>query len=187
MPRTPRRLAALLLAGVTLTSLAACATAEPEPTSPPPVESATDEPIFASDEEALAAAVAAYQSYTKVNTQLSADPNIDVGRLREVATESHAAETIESLGSLRESGVRTTGEVTLRGFRLAEVTDDGTTVGIRMYACNELSQYRLIDAAGKDITPIDRADAVTFLVSLEGNTSELLVSATEPWSGSSVC
>ncbi len=189
MPRTPRRLAALLLAGATLASLAACTPEDPEPTSssPPPVASRTDDPIFASDEEALAAAVAAYEQYTKISTQLSANPDLDVDSIRDVATESHASDTIRSLDQLHASGARAIGEVDLHGFTLVEVSNRGPVAAIQMYACNDLINYRIVNAAGEDITPTDRADAVTFLVSLEGDDTKLLVSGTEPWSGSSVC
>ena len=62
---TPRVAAMLGSAGVLAVALSGCAGAPAASSTPPPTASASAAPIFASDEEALAAAEAAYEGYSR--------------------------------------------------------------------------------------------------------------------------
>ncbi len=187
MPRTPRRLAALLLAGATLGSLAACAPADREPTSPPPVESTADEPIFASDEAALAAAVAAYEEYLDVEQTIYESDVADVESIRDVTTDDYAEELIEQYGSIRQSSLRLTGRGQIDSERLVEHSRDGSTAFVSMYACSDISAVRVVDASGNDVTP-ERKERVPVQLSFEQQKGEaLLVAGSTSWSGDDFC
>ncbi|GGI45967.1 hypothetical protein BCL57_001472 [Agromyces flavus] len=187
MPRTPRRLAALLLAGATLASLAACAPAEPEPTSSLPVESAADEPIFASDEEALAAAVAAYEAYLDVEQSITGSDQSELDSIREVTTAQYAEELVEQYSSIRESSLRMVGRGKIDAARLAEQRTDGDATHVSIYACSDISGVRIVDSSGSDVTP-ERKERVPVQISFEQQgASPLLVAGSSTWSGDDFC
>ena len=186
MPRTPRRLAALLLAGATLASLAACAPAEPEPTTPPPpVDSATDEPIFASDEEALAAAVAAYEAYLEASDAITADSGANSDRIRAVTTQSFAKQSEADFAAFAKAGLRTEGSTTIDSPRLIEASGGGRFV--EMYACQDVSGVTVFNAAGDDVTPGDRDDRIPLIVRTKEGDARLVVDGSQVWSGDNFC
>ena len=78
--RAPRRLGAALAAAGALALVLTGCVGSPAPTpSPTPTEAA---PIFASDEEALAAAVKAYELYTRsVASQVTDDGGVEPERV----------------------------------------------------------------------------------------------------------
>ena len=118
MPRTARRLAALLLASATLVSLAACAPGGREP-MPSPTAAQTDEPIFASDEEALAAAVAAYEKYLRVSEEIAQGTAV-AERILSVSTEDYGAARVSELTAFTESGLRLEGSYAFDTTSLVE-------------------------------------------------------------------
>lgn len=186
MPRTARRLAALLLAGATLVSLAACAPGEPEPT-PSPIAAQTDAPIFASDEEALAAAVAAYEAYLDAEQQITQSDDTDTELIRAVTTSEYADELIEQYDAIRQSSLRLEGRGQLDSARLAEHSSDGSATFVSVYACSDVSGVRVIDESGSDVTP-QRADRVPVLIEFEQKGDELLlVAGSDKWPGEDFC
>jgi hypothetical protein len=187
MPRTPRRAAALLLAAATLASLAACAPAEPggaDPTSSPSAE-ATHAPIFASDEEALAAAVAAYQAYLALSDSITAGGGVSAGRIREVTSEAFGEVSENDFSAFHDAGLRTTGSTTVDSARLVEVDESINEVSI--YACQDVSDVRLFNSAGADVTPTDRDNRVPLVISTTVENSKLVVDGNQVWSGDDFC
>lgn len=186
MPRTARRLAAFLLAGATLMSLAACAPGGREP-MPSPTAAQTDEPIFASDEEALAAAVAAYEAYLDTEQRITQSDDTDSELIRAVTTTEYADELIEQYDSIRQSSLRLEGRGKLDSARLAEHSSDGSVTFVSIYACSDVSGVRVIDQSGSDVTP-QRADRVPVLIEFERQGDELLlVAGSDKWPGEDFC
>lgn len=145
--RRPQRLAAIL-AVTALFALTACG---PRDTNPPPVPtpSSTDAPPFASDEEALAAAEAVYREYLRI-----IDEDVDLVLLNEVATEEVVRSELANRQRLADDGLHTQGDTALERFTLQSFGGDTLTA----YACVDISQVRVLTAAGSDATPIDRPD-----------------------------
>ncbi len=190
MPRTPRRLAALLLAGATLASLAACAPADPEPTSPPPVESTTDDPIFASDEEALAAAIAGLETYAITSAEISSDQTVDPGSIRTAVSDSLAEDFIAEFEVLREANLLLTGVTRIDNAQLVQVTESAGVAEVSLYFCRDVSETRVIDSEGSDVTPASRQDRVPMQATLVSNVERsptLILEDIQEWSGEGVC
>lgn len=185
MPRTARRLAALLLAGATAAWLAACAPGTNEPTpSPSPVE--TDAPIFASDEEALAAAVAAYEKYLRVSEEIAQGTAV-AERILSVSAEDYGAARVSELTAFTESGLRLEGSYAFDTTSLVERSSADSSELVRMYACQDVSGTRLINAEGADVTPADRDTRVPLVISVELGVNSGLIAGSELWSGQNFC
>lgn len=187
MPRTPRRVVALLLAGATLASLAACAPAAPAATdAPTDSPDATGAPIFASDEEALAAAVAAYEQHLAITAQILAG-DIEVERIREATAPGYGDERVRELESFIESGLRASGSTTIDTPSLIERHEAGGLAIVSIYACQDVSATRLLNSAGQDVTPGDREDRVPLVLEFRGSSAAILVSGNQLWSGDDFC
>lgn len=180
--------AAVTVAGVMALALSGCV-AVPAPT-PTPTASASAEPIFASDEEALAAAEAAYGRYLEVVDQLTHDGGADQNRVNDVATSAYSHELLKSLERLRKSGNHTVGTTTYDGMRLVERTEAGGVATVSTYVCLDVTDVRVIDAAGNDVTPAERAPRSPIQAHFEsspGDSTVLLPSGSESWPGEEFC
>ena len=100
---------AVIAVGALVWTLTACSSPAPA-ASPTPTLSASAEPIFASDEEALAAAVAAYERYRSVSSEIASDGGAQPERISAVVSEQLADRYMEEFDALREGGLRTEGE-----------------------------------------------------------------------------
>ncbi|HEU4720216.1 MAG TPA: hypothetical protein VFS59_02550 [Gemmatimonadaceae bacterium] len=188
MPRTPRRILALLLAGAALASLAACAPAAPAVTDAPSASPrATETPIFASDEEALAAAVAAYEHYLDAEQRIVESDDVQVESIAATTTSDFADELIAQFESLRSSSLRLSGRGQIDSERIAEFGAGKSGIYLTMYACSDVSDVRVIDASGVDVTP-ERAERVPVVIEFEGTEKDtLLVAGSNKWSGDDFC
>ncbi|GAA1058472.1 hypothetical protein GCM10017608_26130 [Agromyces luteolus] len=184
MPRALPRLAALAITAAML-GLAACAAQSPEPT-PAPTTDAADAPLFATDEEALAAAVAAYEAHLAATAGiLSGEQPVDA--IREVSSREYGEQRVSELTAFLDSGLRASGSIAIDSTSLVEtyVEDDGTAVSI--YACQDVSGTTLLNADGKDVTPPDRDERVPLVLQFRESSGALKVSGNELWSGDDFC
>ncbi|GAA1939270.1 hypothetical protein [Agromyces allii] len=181
IPRA-RHLALVATAAALALALSACsADAEPTPSaSPAPTEAA---PIFASDEEALAAAVAAYDRYLDVTQQIGEDGGANAERILEVATQDYANQEIPNYESLAQHEYRVVGRGTIDAPRLMERS--GSVV--RIYGCVGVGTTRVLDASGVDITSSERPTTIPLQLSFEAKNDTLLVADSDVWSGDDFC
>ena len=188
MPRTPRRVVALLLAGATLASLAACAPAAPAATNAPTDSpDATEAPIFASDEEALAAAVAAYERYLDAEQRIVESAHVEVDSIAGTTTPAFADELIAQYETLRESSLRLSGRGQIDSERIAEFGVGESGFYATMYACSDVSGVQVMNSSGDDVTP-ERAERVPVVIEFEGTAKDtLLVAGSSKWSGDDFC
>ncbi|MFC9561036.1 hypothetical protein [Agromyces sp. NPDC056965] len=187
-PRPSAR-AALAAAGAVAVLLSGCARAVPAP-SPSPSADAAD-PIFASDEEALAAAVEAYEAHLAIVDQLTAAGVADTSQLDEVASPSYARGLEDSLQRLQESGTRTQGDTLFDNAGLVEKVEADGVATVSVYLCLDVSGVRVIDAAGADVTPPERLNRAPIQVEFESSSvkapAQLVVSGAQSWSGEDFC
>lgn len=185
----PRVGAALAAAGALALLLSGCAGDAPTPSASPSADAA--EPIFASDEEALAAAESGYLTHLALVDQLTASGSTDVVGLDEVATPSYAAGIKESLQRLNESGTRTQGETRFDSTGLIERFESEGAATVNVYLCLDVSNVRVLDSAGQDVTPTERQERapvqVEFVSSSVGDPTHLVVSGAQAWSGDDFC
>lgn len=153
-----------------------------------PSAAATDEPIFASDEEALAAAVEAYEAYSEMSWQIAAEGGADGKRIRSLVSDTLAEQFEAEFATLAEAGIRSTGTPRVFGGRLADRRVSGDGELVQAYVCQDVTSVRLLDSSGKDVTPADRepVSAVLTRFSASGETG-LILEDVEKWDDDSFC
>ncbi len=175
-----RAITASVITVVGTVSLVACA-----PPSPKPTPTATT--IFASEEEALAAATDTYQEYLAVSDAVSADGGQNPERIQPLVTDAFWASEMAGIQGLVEGGYRTSGSSSFDQTTLVD-TDRVSTTTIQ--TCLDVSQVRVLDSGGADVTPTDRRSRtrleVEFAVTAEPSPS-LLVARSDVWSGPDPC
>ena len=184
--RSASPLAALTLAAALL--LSGCVPQVPA-VVPPPEQ--TTEPVFASDEEALAAATDAYTAYLAMSDLIAQEGGANPERIAPFVTEEWLKKEIQGNRDLVASGRKLVGGVEVRSTSVQQVFGDTVTpVTVVIYACLNPNGARLLDASGADVTPELFSSAWTTeatLVSTSDAKSHLLVAKDEPWSDTSVC
>ncbi|MBH0054550.1 hypothetical protein I6E74_10280 [Salinibacterium sp. SWN139] len=180
------RLPNLVRASVGVLLLAVLSGCTPSDAITSPEPTATFVAPYATDEEALAAAEAAYADYVSViNTHLN-DSIVDEDLLATVATGAELASLIESHTRLADAGTRSVGEVTFDQTKLQRYSTDGSLREILVvYVCEDLSDVYLVNEDGSRVT--DEAFStelaqVTFDYSVA--LGALLVSDRDPWGDS---
>src|SRR5688572_12399756 len=165
--RARRHVGALAAAGVLAVVLGGCGGAPAATPSATPSASSA-EPIFASDEEALAAATAAYEKYRVVSAQISADGGRDADRIDTVVSSDYAATLKEEFAAFQSLGVRAIGEVKVDSISLSEWSGKDESVEVSIYLCRDVTDVQIIGPDSEDATPADRAErtpTLAFLVS----------------------
>ena len=183
------RLPAVLAVTLAVLVVSGCGT--PDPVVVPEPES-TSTPLFASDEEALAAAEEAYAAYLAVVDQIFADGGINPERLLGVATESVYEDVKEGFENYAADGNRSTGQTSFDRLTLqsADLSGFAVTEAVIVYVCEDYSGTDVLNSAGESITVAGRQTrwptVVTFDVSdLEG--AILIVSNVDDWTGADFC
>jgi len=179
-----RQLPLVLVIGVLL--LAGCV---PQPAEDPVEPAPSSAPLFASEEEALAAAVAAYEDYLKVSDAIAADGGANPERLKDLVTEEWYEKEVEVIESIQSGGLRQAGTTSSRNATLQRLDDRGLGVAdVTIYVCADASATRFLNAQGTDVTPDTRNALITneVLFSAQSRTKLVLVSSS-PWQDASLC
>lgn len=173
---------AVTIAGMLL--LAGCGGGDPIPTLPP-TPSAT--PIFASEEEALAAAEDAYAAYLKMSSLIGSEGGIDPERISPLVTVDRLDVELRGFETLRESGLRLVGHTTFDLVDVQRVEQVGNDVEVVFYACWDASQSRVTNDSGEDVTPLDRVDRAVLEVVMvtAGGQPPLILASDDAWPDSS--
>ena len=184
----PRVGAALAAAGALALLLSGCTGDAPAPSPSPSADAA--EPIFASDEEALAAAVKAYELYREASAEISARGGEDAESIRPFVTPNHAETMLNEFAALQEAGLRLVGTTSMGTSSLAEVSQTEGVAEVSIYLCRDVGEARVFDAESVDVTPVDRDDRTplqAFLMSAEKGSPVLVVDEVIVWSGADFC
>lgn len=185
-----RRVGAVGTVAVALGLLLTGCVGTPAPTpTPTPREESTAAPIFASDEEALAAAEAAYERFIDTTTMITNNGGATSEELESVATGSALDEESDAAKRFREEGLRTIGTVTFRVHKLQSVAQDADArTLITLYVCDDLREVDLLDAAGESMVVEGRVVDVPYIVvvtATDANNSR--VSEKELWTRDNFC
>lgn len=181
MLRTAAALVAVVL-------LAGCVPGDPVIT-PEPEPDAT--PVFASDEEALAAATEAYAKYLEVSDQITADGGVNPERLEPYVTPDQFVEELNAFRDLIDSSLRTEGQSQFDVVELQQYSDvGGGAASVTVYLCVDVTNVRVLSDSGTDITPSNRVDKFPLEVEVlveAGGASAGRVARSAPWSGTNYC
>jgi hypothetical protein len=184
--RTSFRLAAVTLVIAAGLSASGCAPDAPEP-KPAPSPSVT--PLFATDEEALAAAEQAYAAYVAVTDRVFMDGATDLSSLDTVATGKQLEIDRSGLTSAAEKGYRSRGTTTFEDVTLQSYSPDSSSgiAVVVVYLCEDVSSVDVVDSAGISVVAPDRPDRVRYEVTFDraAKNRTLLVAFREPWAGGS--
>lgn len=186
--RIPRRaslaLAVLLAAGVALT---ACTPAEPgthstRSASPSPT------PIFASDAEALAAAVAVYKKFEAATDAIDHDGGAHPERIRPYVSDSGYAFELESAKKMQSEHAHGIGTTLLNNAVLQSRDEANGWATITIYVCEDISSVDRIGPDGKSQVSPNRADLITYQAVLQGRAANSLVlHSNDYWGGGNIC
>jgi hypothetical protein len=181
-----RRVAVVACVGFLLISSAGCAA---ERTPVQPSATPTAEPVFASDEEALAAATEAYANYQKMADQIDSESGGAPERIAPFVSERFLPLAVQQFDGFRETQARSIGSTTFV-VETAQHMDykDPAQTSVSLYICDDVSAVDVVDETGRSlvsearvpITPFE----VTFVLSTNG---ELVVDARDVWEGENFC
>ncbi|WP_157981708.1 hypothetical protein [Protaetiibacter intestinalis] len=163
-----------------LLTLVGCVPSDP-PVTPPPTSA---DPVFASDEEALAAAEEAYRAYISAVDDILASGGVDSGQLDGLVSPEVLAVQEEGFQQFRDLGWRATGSTILRNFTLQQFDGESMLV---LYVCSDVSDVDVVDAEGVSQVSADRPTTTTFESSLAYDGRRFTVETDDPWEGSGVC
>ena len=185
------RLLAGAMATAAIVTVSGCSGEQPAPTSAP-VDTTTSMPTpaatFASDEEALAAGVAAVERLNEKSAELVQDPSIPVGDLEQVASDVYLQTMTDSVTKLREEKIQLKGSLSVEPEELVYRKVDEAGVEVQFYFCLDSSNFQKIDSQGKptDASGGDKRDYMIGTVRGEDNES-LKVSEVQLWSRDKDC
>ena len=186
MPRRPRTAAAGLLIFALAATLAGCSdtTRIPDPTP-----EATADPLFASDEEALAAAVEVYERYLAVSSQILQEGGANPERLEPLVAPDVYAEELETFNEFASAGQRAIGANELVGSDLQQrVPDmDGATEEVISYMCISRANTDVVDADGNSIVPPNAPDRYVFEVVTVHDRESARIESRTLWDGFEAC
>ena len=158
------------------------------PTEVVPTLTATEAaPIFASDEEALAAAEEAYAAYLAMSDLIAQEGGRDPERIAPFVTEQQLVVELEGFASLAANGARLDGASRLGSVELQDVAGDMTTVAA--YVCIDYSAATYLRGDGSSIKTNREFESVLVLARFsKGEVAPaLILAAVEPWTQTEPC
>ncbi|MGV8895510.1 MAG: hypothetical protein ACOH10_04545 [Rhodoglobus sp.] len=157
----------------------------PQPSTVTPSPEASSTPVFASDEEALAAATAAYAAYSAMSDQIAADGGADPERMKPLTTTEWFEKDLKQFDEFAETGNRLSGTTTFNSIALQSLDDEM----LALYLCVDVSATRILDSNGGDVTPAGRPERVPLEVGFDLSKApgELLLASSQVWNGESFC
>lgn len=169
--------------------LAGCVPGEPVIT-PEPDPDAT--PVFASDEEALAAATEAYAKYLEVSDQILSEGGENPERLDAVATPAWQKLQLEGYAKAKANGLHSVGSTAFDSLTL-EAYDPGAVNGeglVRAYVCIDVSGVDVLNVEGESVVSTERpgrSPAELVFDWVNGDSPRLVVAEIEAWGGRDFC
>jgi len=156
-----------------------------------PSNAEAPEPLFASDEEALAAARTTYEAFLEVTDTVVAEGGANPERIDEFATPEIAILEKDGAQEFSENEYRLTGRTRLASLSFqSQFSDETGQLVVTAYACVDVSQVQVQDEEGVSVVSADRPDQSAFEVSFTSsgsNSPVLIVAANERWYGDGVC
>ena len=173
---------AMTVAGMLLFS--GCGGGAPIPTLPP-TPSAT--PIFASEEEALAAAEEAYAAYLAMSNLIGSEGGVDPERIAPLVTADRLEIELRGFETLRQSDLRLVGRTSFETIEVQRLELTPEDVEIVFYVCWDASGSRVMNDSGVDVTPPDRVDRLVLEVVMvtSGGKPPLILASDDAWQDSS--
>ncbi|MFA9277378.1 MAG: hypothetical protein ACEQR4_06055 [Rhodoluna sp.] len=166
-------------------ALAGCSTQQPaEETS---TAAAQEQPLFSSDEEALAAAQAAYAKYLEVSDQIARDGGANPERLKGLVSTNLYSEQESAYKDLQKSGLHAGGTTKSDNYRVQDYSNSGTSRELISYVCLDVSENPVINSQGLDVTPSERQSRIPLVIKFSLSREKTIIESSEVWSGTNFC
>lgn len=120
---------------------------EPEPTAEPP---------FASDEEALAAAIEVYEGFQKAYSDLARRPGDDPTRLSDWSTGSYLEASLAGLDTMKRNEWTRVGAARTSDYVLLEYFPSATEAVVVIQLCDDISAIDIVDSRNESVLPEGR-------------------------------
>ena len=174
------------LAIALVVSLTACVETTRLPAAEP---SPSVAPLFASDEEALAAATEAYEEYLVVVGEILRDGGANPERLRPLVSDEVYASELDGFNLFRESGYSAIGQSRLDAVQLQQhIVGVAGVAEVQIYVCVSIEETDVTDRSGQSVIDPNRPGRQAFEALFVSNVDGRLALTTEsPWSGAGVC
>ena len=172
----------LLLAVGTLSGCASAPVPAPSNTSAPETP-----PVFASNEDALAAAEAAYAEYQQMSSEIAHEGGSSPERITDFTTGAVLESELGTYRRMATDGLHLVGDLAFDSFSLQSANlESGDVVA---YVCLDVTDTDVIDAAGASVVPSERPNRYPLQVSLfhDSSSKRLFVEKSDSWSGSNFC
>ena len=184
--RVTRGLIAATLAVVFALTLGGCVPRSHK--AAPPTLSPSSTPVFASDEEALAAATKAYAAYQEISDEVAHDSGVGAERLKRVTTGSALENELKVFESFRKGRLTGVGHSSFDTVSVQHY--DGLTGQVEAYLCVDLTDTDVVDRNQVSTVSKDRADRFPFEVTfapIEPGSNHLWITGSESWTGINFC
>jgi hypothetical protein len=177
---------AIALTAIAMLALAAC---QPDATPIVPTPAPSTSPIFASDEEALAAAADAYRAYLAVLDSVYSESGEEADALKEVATSAVFDRELPSIEEMKAANRYSTGRTEFDTVSLQSFAPSSTTQTVVIYVCEDFSNTDILDSTGESIVSPDRQIRWPLTVAFDSQPgpAPLVVSDIQDWTGSDFC
>ena len=158
------------------------------PTPTPTPTDVTIAPIFATDEEALAAAEVAYDRFLEASAAVTSTGGTDLSPLNGIAIGAAQDAQLESAAAYVEDNLHSTGRREFTTYRLqSNEADMARGAIVTLYVCDDLRGLDVVDANGVSVVSPDRVVDVPYRVVVEGQAESLKVSEKELWERDNFC
>lgn len=141
--------------------------------SPAPVPTPTPTPVFASEEEAFAAAEKTYRAYTDELNQVDVGEPETIDALFSLTSGDFEAADRKTFSELYAAGYELTGETKVADFRA--VSADIMKGAVVAEVCVDVSQSDVVDQDGVSVTPPNRPDLNSLTVTFASSDGRLSI------------
>ncbi|SDN00741.1 hypothetical protein SAMN05216368_103189 [Cryobacterium flavum] len=181
-----------LVLSVSVVFLSGCMAAPAPPVPATPVAVASPEPtvtppVFASNDEALAAATAAFGEYQSMSNTIAHEGGADPERISDFAVGKVLESELGIYKTLSSGGLHLIGNLAFDSLSIQSADlESGEVVA---YVCLDVSGTDVVDATGLTVVPPGRPGRYPIQVSLlrDSASDRLLVEKSDSWSGSNFC
>lgn len=176
----------MLLASVLVCIVFATSACTPE--APKPAPTPTKTAVFASEEDALQAAIDVYQKYSAAYDRITATGVADYGPVEDLVTSDFLAE-LQADTSFEDQGLHTTGSSTFDNASLVSLEQDAEKATVRVRLCRDVTNLKIVNADGEDASADKRDYRFPYEVMFfqRADDTRLRVADTGSWSGDDFC
>lgn len=108
--------------------------------------------MFASEEEAFAAAEQVWIKYIDASNRFAASGGKDLAAFDGVVSDTQLEDEIEAAAQLRERDLHTAGGLEYSDFRFQQYHEDGAPGAyLQAYTCLEFGMVQVLDSSGSDV------------------------------------